>query len=314
MKHPTVTAVMAAYNCARTIDESISSVLLQRSCEVDLIVCDDNSTDATRKIVSAHRNPRLNVIENKSNIGPGPSRDRAIEASRGDWVALIDADDTWHRDRISTLLRATEILEADVVFDDTLLCHDTNDGIRPWKPLHGTNGFSGYGRSPRIVPIESYITSHRLLIHPIIRNDFICKTGIRHSDRRFGEDAEFYLKLAMAGARFCYVPQPLYQYRITPDSLTAQASDPSLMRQCIEECSHWEGWWPSAHAAFANKIETLRRNEAMYALSDLLTKRRALDALRLLRSEPHLLGALPRKLLVQLRYQTHRLSRGGRRR
>jgi hypothetical protein len=162
--------------------------------------------------------------------------------------------------------------------------------------------------------VEDYITSERLLIHPLIRGEFVLAHGIRHSARRFAEDAEFYLRLARAGARFCYVPDPLYYYRVSPGSLTAQANDPTMMRRCLEECAQWDGWWPSALAAFDSKIASLRVNEALYLLAHAIRNGELSQAARLIANEPRLLVTIPRRLVRQVQYQTHRLAHGGRRR
>jgi succinoglycan biosynthesis protein ExoO len=209
------------------------------------------------------------------------------------------------------LLAAANHTNADVVFDNTMLCHDTPNGLSPWKALHGERAFGGTGTTARRIRIEDYISAERLLIHPIIRTDFIRKHGIRHSARRFAEDAEFYLRLAHAGAKFCYVPQPMYFYRITPGSLTAQAKDPSLMRKCLEECAGWPNWSPTAREAFRFKIATLRRNEILYEVRRLARTGGVFQAIRLLTSEPKALAALPGRLIRQLNYHLHRRLRGG---
>lgn len=311
MKNALVTAVMAAFNAERTIVESIGSVMTQSMSAIELIVCDDASTDRTNEKIERIHDPRITLLKNKRNIGPGLSRDRAIQRALSPWIALVDADDAWHPDRLRRLIAAAESTDADVVFDDTLVCHDTAAGLTPWKPLHGSNAFGGSGNVARDVRIEDYITSDRLLIHPIVRSDFIRKHGICHSTRRFAEDAEFYMRLAWAGATFCYLPEPLYLYRITPGSLTAQAKDPSLMRECLTECSRWEGWSSTVQEAFEIKVGALRRNEMLYELSRMLRGGGFIRAFNLLMSEPHLLATLPLKLAQQLRYHAHRIMNGG---
>ena len=313
-KAPDISIVMPAYNAASTISFALFSILKQTHQSFEVIVCDDYSRDNTQYVVEGFKDPRIRLLISESNLGPGLARDKAIREARGSWVALIDADDAWHPERLSRLLDAGTRINSDVLFDDALLCHDGGETLIPWRRIHGHSAFGAHDSFPRQVSIEDYIREDRLLIQPLIRTEFIRKHGIRHSTRRFGEDAEFYLRLGLCGARFCYLPQPLYHYRITPGSLTAQASDPSLMRHCLEECANWDGWQPSAQAAVATKIGSLHRNEAMYALSALLTRGRILEAFRLLRIEPHLLGTLPHKVLGRLHYHAHRMLHGGRKR
>jgi len=301
--------VIPAYNAGRTINEALSSVL--SAAEVEVIVCDDASTDDTSSIIMGVEDLRISLLVNEVNCGPGPSRDNAIRQASAPWVAFLDADDTWHPDRLSCLISAAEKMNADVVFDDVLLCHDTAGGLVPWKPLHGRAAFGGKGDVPRIISIENYVSSRRLLIQPVIRSDFIRKHGVSHGARRFAEDAEFYLRLASAGARFCYVPSPLYNYRITRGSLTAQAKDPSLMRKCLEECSKWNGWSVAVQGAFHTKIASLRENEALHDLARDMRKGRFVQVFRSLARQPRLLTMLPRKILQQLHYQAHRAFHGG---
>lgn len=308
---PGVTVAMAAYNAETTIACAMHSVLGQSLAHIELILVDDASRDETAAVVSKVQDPRLKTIRNVANLGPGISRDLAIGSATSPWIAFVDADDYLPPNRLKILLDAAIETDVDIVFDDTMLCHDTPTGLNPWKALHGTKAFGGSGVTPREIRIEDYIASNRLLIHPIIRTDFIRQHGIRHSKRRFAEDAEFYLRLALAGAKFCYVPEPLYHYRITPGSLTAQAKDPTMMRKCLEECSRWEGWSPTALDAFRTKIASLRRNEALYDLSQATRRGQFIQAFKLLMSQPHLLATLPYKLVQQIRYQAHRISHGG---
>lgn len=306
-----VSVVIAAYNAERTIADAIRSVLSQQSVNVQVIVCDDCSTDNTRRVVEDFNDPRIRLLQNNNNLGPGPSRDRAIACAEEPWIAIVDADDIVESSRLHRLVNAAVSTGCELVFDDTLLSHDTLAGLVPWKPLHGSDAFGGHGRMPRRIRVEDYIMSERLLIHPVIRTEIIRSNLILHGDRRFGEDAEFYLRLGMAGANFCYVPEPLYHYRLSLGSLTAQTQDRTLMRQCLEECAQWKGWWPSAQAAFEEKIISLHFNEAMYQLAQAARNVRFAEIVRLIASNPRLLVALPRRLAGQFHYQIHRIVHGG---
>lgn len=309
----TVSAIIPSYNAARYIDFALHSCLNQSLSPAELIIIDDASSDDTHSIVQKVSDPRLKLLRNDINMGPGISRDRAIGISKSEWISLLDADDAWAPERLSRLCDAALATDADVVFDDIQLCHDTERGLVPWRPVHGPKAFGGTDcqHRPRLVAIEDYICSPRLVIQPLIRTSFIRQHNICHSARRFAEDAEFILRLAHAGARFCYVPEPMYQYRITPGSLTAQAKDPTLMRQVIAACAQWPGWSAGAQEAFKEKISALTRNEQLYALRAAIKKRQLLAALRLLAASPRLLLAVGQRLPGQLAYQWHRARHGG---
>jgi teichuronic acid biosynthesis glycosyltransferase TuaG len=93
---PTVSIIMPAYNTADFIAQSINSVLAQTYTNWELIIVDDCSTDATVACVKQFTSDeRIRLLTNESNLGGAGSRNRAIEAARGRYLAFLDADDLW---------------------------------------------------------------------------------------------------------------------------------------------------------------------------------------------------------------------------
>ena len=90
---PRVTVVMAAYNAAPFLLEAVASVLAQTYRDFELIVVDDASSDDTLSILESCRGPRIRIIKNSSNMGVALSRNAALKAARGEFVAIMDADD-----------------------------------------------------------------------------------------------------------------------------------------------------------------------------------------------------------------------------
>jgi len=138
----------------------------------------------------------------------------------------------------------------------------------------------------------------------------IRKTGLTHSSRSFGEDAEYFLRLALAGVGFRYLPEPLYLYRIQPGSATANAKA-EQMRECIESCAALKGWSIDVQQAFQRKIQALRHNETLYAMSKHLRKGDFFSAIRQVVSDPAVVVILPFRLWRHFSYQLHRLYHGG---
>jgi len=98
---PTVSVVMAAYNGAALIGETLASLKAQSFTDFEVIVVDDCSTDTTRDVVRAWPDPRVRLIESETNGGPVRARNRAVAAARGRYVAGLDQDDLCHRDRLA---------------------------------------------------------------------------------------------------------------------------------------------------------------------------------------------------------------------
>ncbi|MGI6204393.1 MAG: glycosyltransferase family 2 protein [Anaerovoracaceae bacterium] len=91
-----VSIIMPSYNTAGFIAESIRSVQDQTCENWELIIVDDCSTDNTDDVVSEFLgDERIRYIKNEKNCGAAISRNRALRAARGRWIAFLDSDDLW---------------------------------------------------------------------------------------------------------------------------------------------------------------------------------------------------------------------------
>lgn len=114
----TVSVIIPAYNCERFIEKSISSVLEQSFSDFELIIVDDASTDHTTEILKHYQelDRRIRVIRQDTNIGVARSRNTGFDHCRGRLIALLDADDYWHRDKLKRQVEAQEKTNADLVY------------------------------------------------------------------------------------------------------------------------------------------------------------------------------------------------------
>jgi len=104
---PPVSVIMPAWNGALHIREAVESVLGQTVSDLELIVVDDGSADATLEVLRAVSDPRLIVVPQPKR-GAGSARNAGIALSRGRYIAHIDHDDTWPHDRLERLLQVLE--------------------------------------------------------------------------------------------------------------------------------------------------------------------------------------------------------------
>lgn len=97
---------MPNFNGARFIDHAMHSVLNQAYETLELLVCDDGSTDNSRERVQAlaSRDKRVRLLVNAEGKGPGAARNYATTAARGRYIAFLDSDDIWERDKLSLQL------------------------------------------------------------------------------------------------------------------------------------------------------------------------------------------------------------------
>jgi succinoglycan biosynthesis protein ExoO len=207
-----VSVVMAFRNGAPYLRDAVFSVLAQTHRDVELLLCDDASTDESPAIAEAcaASDPRVRVLRSAAQGGPGAARNLGLHAAQGDWIAVVDADDLIHPRRIEGLLAAAAGLEADVVADDlvrfgaesgtTLLAPMALTG--PWRPDARALLRAETGRPA--VPVG--------YLKPMIRREALGPLRYREF-MTVGEDLDLLLRVLMSGARAAVLPRPWYLYR-----------------------------------------------------------------------------------------------------
>lgn len=96
-----VSVIMPSYNTAKYIPHSINSVLYQTYKNWELIIVDDCSTDNTDEIVNPFLSDnRIRYLKNEKNSGAAVSRNYALREAKGKWIAFLDSDDLWEKDKL----------------------------------------------------------------------------------------------------------------------------------------------------------------------------------------------------------------------
>ena len=97
-----VSVLMSVYNGAPTLEKAAASVLAQTYRDLELILCDDASTDDTWRIMQriAAQDARVTIFQNKTNLGLGASLNECLARAQGAYIARQDADDVSDSDRI----------------------------------------------------------------------------------------------------------------------------------------------------------------------------------------------------------------------
>ncbi|WP_291842271.1 glycosyltransferase [Maricaulis sp.] len=133
-RNPTVSVIMPIFNAEKTLCKSVLSVQVQTFRDWELILVDDGSTDTSLDLADelAARDDRIRVIAQK-NAGPAEARNNGIACARGRIIAFLDADDLWHRQRLSACLgHFGRNPQAGVVF--TRIAFMRPDGTRGAEP------------------------------------------------------------------------------------------------------------------------------------------------------------------------------------
>ncbi len=210
MHSPSVSVVMPTFNHAAFIGEAIDSVLAQTFEDWELLVVDNHSTDGTEEVVRARRDPRIRY-ERFANDGViARSRNRAIRAARGRYVAFLDSDDVW----------APRKLEAQV----ELMDHEPGLGL---VYVLFSKRFPD-GRTTGLFPRERHRARGRafraLYLTPMVANSgamvrraALEGSGLLDEDPRLAtvEDSKFRARIGRTWAIDYVSGEPLLQYRTT---------------------------------------------------------------------------------------------------
>ena len=95
MQIPEISVIIPVFNAAPFLQESIESILNQTFSDFELIILNDKSTDESLEIIKKiqSKDNRVIIIDKEQNVGPANLRNEGINAARGTFIALMDADD-----------------------------------------------------------------------------------------------------------------------------------------------------------------------------------------------------------------------------
>ena len=97
---PLVSVIMPVYNSAKYLNEAIDSILEQTYENIELIIIDDGSSDNSINLINNYNSSKIRFYQNEKNLGVSATRNKAIDLSKGKYVALMDSDDISPPDRI----------------------------------------------------------------------------------------------------------------------------------------------------------------------------------------------------------------------
>jgi len=235
-----VTVLIPAHNDAPFLGAAIDSVLAQTLTDFELIVIDDASSDRSREIVKACRDPRVRLIVNDTNRGAAAARNRGLAAAAGEYVALLDGNDLSFPRRLAEQVAHLDAHPAVAVVGSQGTMIDVAGRTigfysRPTTEL-GIR-WSGIFQSP-------LIQSSAMLRRALIWDEL----GGYDERLRFGEDFDLWLRVAKRYA-IHNLPEPLVAYRVDPMSITGMPCHPdregyparkaTLIIDNLREVLHW---------------------------------------------------------------------------
>jgi glycosyltransferase involved in cell wall biosynthesis len=219
--NPKLSVVIPTYNRADKVLSAIESVLCQTYPDLEVVVVDDGSTDDTGQVLSEAFGDRIRYYA-QANQGASVARNNGISEARGEWIAFLDSDDRWEKDKLEWQIKALERFGSQ--------CGGCYTDVRFFNHPETRTMFElsemSYRHEAEMGVNDDVL---RLLVRPggagmvvcpssvLARADVVRKTGF-NPKLRYSEDSDFLFRLAMR-TDFCYVNRPLVWFDRSPAEL-----------------------------------------------------------------------------------------------
>lgn len=207
-KHiPLVSVVMPAYNAERYIGEAIHSVQAQTVSDWELIVVNDCSTDGTAAQIKelAGNDSRIIPVFNDVNRGAAASRNLALDMCRGEYVALLDADDRWYPEKLERQLKKAKETGADIIYCSYALMDEQGEKCHRDFIVDETTDF------------QKMLTRSVMSCSTVLLQRDILQVH-RFSETIYHEDYALWLTLLQSGCTAAGITDVLADYRMLAGS------------------------------------------------------------------------------------------------
>lgn len=194
---PRVSVVIPVYNCERYLAAAIESTLAQSSRSLEVIVVNDGSTDSSEAVARRFGPPVQCFCQ--PHWGIGAARNQGVKLARGGFLAFLDADDLWMKDKITLQLAAfQEAPDLQAVFGqvEQFLSPELDEETRAKFHLSGE--------------VLAGLAAGTMLV----RRDFFLETGGFTTDFKIGEFLEWYAAAKEMGMKYLLLPQVLLKRRL----------------------------------------------------------------------------------------------------
>ena len=198
--NPKISVVIPTYNRADKVLSAIESVLSQTYPDLEVIVVDDGSTDDTGQVLGEAFGHRIRYYA-QPNQGASVARNKGISEARGEWIAFLDSDDFWEKDKLEWQLKALERFGSH--------CGGCYTDVRFFNHPETQTMFElaemSYRHEAEMGVNDEVL---RLLVRPggagmvvcpssvLARSDVVRRTGF-NPKLRYSEDSDFLFRLAM---------------------------------------------------------------------------------------------------------------------
>ena len=206
-KHVKVSVIIPTYNRANLVEKAIKSVLNQTYQDFEIIVVDDASTDNTEEVIKNFSNKRIKYIKCKKNKGDSFARNTGIKIAKGEYIAFLDSDDEWLREKLEKQIKVLDNKPPEVgaVYSDVLYIDKNGKNLNRKLSNPGKEGY-----------IYEELFGGNCVGTPstlLIRKECFNRVGLFDVLIGTFSDWDMWIRIAKY-YRFTFIKVPLVKYRI----------------------------------------------------------------------------------------------------
>jgi glycosyltransferase involved in cell wall biosynthesis len=206
LSEPLVSINLCCYNSERFLEETLQSVFAQTFTDWELVVINDGSKDSTDAIVRRHIAAERRIVYHpQANAGLGAARNKAIELSRGRYIAIIDHDDLWAPQKLERLIPLFDRAEVGLVYSNADYVDARGAVTGRYTPAERM--FRGR------VLAELFLGNFVACSTVLMRRAALDEVGFFRPDLHIAEEYELFLRLAERYDVDC-IDEPMMQYRL----------------------------------------------------------------------------------------------------
>jgi len=217
-----ISIIIPAYNAADLVEDALDSIRQQTYDNWEVIVVEDGTQDDTEHITQTFAQQvgenKVHYLRHAVNQGLSAARNTGMAAARGEFIALLDHDDTWQPQHLEQLLTQLSSQQADIAFASAQIFHYSTYNS---MGTHGPRG-SEWSSFPESLLHRNYIPASGTLM----RSSIPPVVGGFDPQLRRVEDLDYWLRCVEAGMRFAYLPEITNGYRQrNPKAMTSNKSE-----------------------------------------------------------------------------------------
>lgn len=221
-----ISVCMATYNGGKFICEQLESILSQLPTDAEVIVADDGSTDDTLAIVNSFGDGRIRVLPAEKHLGVIYNYERALQASKGEFIFLVDQDDIWLPGKVEKVLAALK--DADLVIHDAWMLRPSEPSGSSWVRTGKLSDIRPYRKGLFANWWKNCYTGNCMAFRRLVLDKaFPFPKNLPMHDQWLGLVAEKFFRVS-------YVAETLIEYRQHSDNATHIGRSPAGVFQKIK--------------------------------------------------------------------------------